>query len=1290
MAFWFAFFMWVGTSILSALFAKPRIESARPSGLDDFQVPTATEGRAVPIIVGKVQCSGPNVAWYGDLRADAITEEVGGFLGIGGQDVTKGYRYRIGVQMVISTGPIGGIDRVWMGDKIIYDAGETSGDIVVDLPEFFGGEDSGGGIDFTLQMRFGEDDQPISAYLDSQLALTPRYQNIVYAILYDGVDGPGYIGNSPSLRNIAFEAFWYPNTLAVTGGKERIGDDANPICFLYEVLVANDDWGIALSAGDVLVTGSAAEGALRALAEQVADEGLGFSMIIDRPMTAADLIKEIERHVDGKFRLDLTDGRFKIILARPPVGAVTLFDESNIVELVSYDRPMWTETFNEVRVNYADRAKDYDQTFAFDQDLANLDITGRHRSHSLRFPGCKDAVVAGILASREMFSLGAPLARAKWRVKGQEYRTQIGDPCDFSWADHGVSELPMRVSRIRYGRDSDAEIEIDAVEDVFRLQAPGFADPPPTAWVEPSFDAVAALDARLWNAPRQLMPRQTVNSSPQSNVVVLVARNGGLHTEYDVYTDFDGGTDNFVLSNQGVGSWTPVAALDGALDADLGDVNPYRADFIDIDGLNDLTFSLLDGAANTTISTTAPRNIFLIDEEVLWYETVTDLGGGTLRLENVHRGAFGTIPTDHADNSRIWFPGFGAGAVLPPSQTLTASIIRCRVTPRTGTGTFPLATAPNIPLAADFTVSFDNPYAPGDMVVNTERFVDDDWSTTPGILRVTWRDRNRLTQAFDTKQDDAAVALPGLTGIRVRVRRADNDDIVAFVDSAIAGQFNGSNYLVVTTPGEILDQGGSLGAGGSIAELDHYIEAASVRSGKVSQEWVSNDFEVFGFGLDFGGNFGGQETGGANTGVVLDQGDAPFVVSPTPPSEIANRLYQIKVFNDLLSTEDVFVRISGFDATNQSSFVFQDTMDGSVITTAVDQAKFIRDLAVNGFAFASRPFTVVRTGTTIDIRGTEGSNVRFEARSSISGSSATVRSLNPPGNVEEALGAQVGVRGAYFLDWFQQIVDPVTGATSEELAPPSSANYANQAPSPLNVVQSQFNALTRSGEALVADIPFVPFTGISVGPGVASFGFNIANALSTSYDGIFSDIVAEFQDAPVGQLGDFFVGIIPGGTQTRTAVCCLAEQDLAMREYVHDRGQLPGPGALPFQLRFKESIAPVVEGPLSQATAFSWLTDENFGPLMPGQVLQAIINGTVFSATVSGPGGNDEVVDAVKDLVADINAGSEPVSAVFEPLPRASARMVVVHDSPGAGAVFDAQIWGGQGTNRIEFRIIDE
>lgn len=55
----------------------PKIEPPKPSTLDDFDVPTAEEGRPIPWVFGTVWLRGPNVLWYGDMRAVAIREKSG-------------------------------------------------------------------------------------------------------------------------------------------------------------------------------------------------------------------------------------------------------------------------------------------------------------------------------------------------------------------------------------------------------------------------------------------------------------------------------------------------------------------------------------------------------------------------------------------------------------------------------------------------------------------------------------------------------------------------------------------------------------------------------------------------------------------------------------------------------------------------------------------------------------------------------------------------------------------------------------------------------------------------------------------------------------------------------------------------------------------------------------------------------------------------------------------------------------------------------------------------------------
>ena len=65
------------TVVAELLRPKPDIENARPAGLGDFDFPTATEGRAIPVVFGTVKIAGPNVVWYGDLLVDPLPGDPG-------------------------------------------------------------------------------------------------------------------------------------------------------------------------------------------------------------------------------------------------------------------------------------------------------------------------------------------------------------------------------------------------------------------------------------------------------------------------------------------------------------------------------------------------------------------------------------------------------------------------------------------------------------------------------------------------------------------------------------------------------------------------------------------------------------------------------------------------------------------------------------------------------------------------------------------------------------------------------------------------------------------------------------------------------------------------------------------------------------------------------------------------------------------------------------------------------------------------------------------------------------
>jgi hypothetical protein len=73
-------FAYVAVLLISAVVAMALAPKPKPptaAALNDFQAPTAEEGRAVPVIFGDVWVTGPNVVWFGDLRVSPIKKKGG-------------------------------------------------------------------------------------------------------------------------------------------------------------------------------------------------------------------------------------------------------------------------------------------------------------------------------------------------------------------------------------------------------------------------------------------------------------------------------------------------------------------------------------------------------------------------------------------------------------------------------------------------------------------------------------------------------------------------------------------------------------------------------------------------------------------------------------------------------------------------------------------------------------------------------------------------------------------------------------------------------------------------------------------------------------------------------------------------------------------------------------------------------------------------------------------------------------------------------------------------------------
>lgn len=67
----------LAASLLISYALAPKPPVPKPAALSDFDVPTAEEGRPIPVIFGEVWVTGSNVLWYGDLRSTPIRKKGG-------------------------------------------------------------------------------------------------------------------------------------------------------------------------------------------------------------------------------------------------------------------------------------------------------------------------------------------------------------------------------------------------------------------------------------------------------------------------------------------------------------------------------------------------------------------------------------------------------------------------------------------------------------------------------------------------------------------------------------------------------------------------------------------------------------------------------------------------------------------------------------------------------------------------------------------------------------------------------------------------------------------------------------------------------------------------------------------------------------------------------------------------------------------------------------------------------------------------------------------------------------
>lgn len=642
----------------------------------------------------------------------------------GKSSVTVGYKYYLGMHMVLCYGPIDRIEKIVVGDRVAYEPDISgSGRVYVDAPDLFGGDSREGGIQGYMDVSFG-DVETANGYLKSQLGTyTPAYLGVVSLILnkmhltsMNPYIKPWMTKLKRTMVQTDGSAQWYPD-------KADIGGQCNPAHIIREVLT-NSQWGMGYPESSI------SNANFQSAADTLHSESFGMWMKWSSAAKIKDVISEIQRTADCILYQGASDGLFRLKMIRDDYdpGNLPVFDETNVIAVTKYEHKGWGETINEVTVEWTDvsdeaRGKITPVTV---QDLGNIQMQGSVIGTRKQYHGITNASLATRLAQRDLRVLTVPLASLEITINREGWDLGIGDVFKFSWAKYGIVQAFYRILRLSKGTLTDGKIRINAIEDVFGLPDTIYVTPQPPLWTIPNNPPVPVIEQMIfpvgfWDI-QQKLPQANINTlDPDFAATFTCATVATTDTfNYQIY-------ENNQAENVGAGPPSSYALLE-----------------TDIDSL-DKEISLKHGVRLGFVVEGAKRYI-VIDNELMRLDAISyDDTSPTFALLTVSRGALDTVPVAHSVDSDIWFPAQFAGYEVATERVVGESV-SYGLLPVTSLGTLDPANGGIVDLNYTLIDRYQEPYPPGYLQINGSYMPA---SVDNNNMTFTWQHRNRVVDTGD-------------------------------------------------------------------------------------------------------------------------------------------------------------------------------------------------------------------------------------------------------------------------------------------------------------------------------------------------------------------------------------------------------------------------------------------------------------------------------------------------------------------------------------------------------------
>lgn len=572
-----------------------------------LQVQQSSQGLTLPVVYGRARVAG-NLIWYGDFTTieTKTTTRQGGKGGGGVKQEDISYTYEAAVMMALCEGEIKGIGRIWR-DKEKFES----------LSQL------------RLNLAKGGDEQPTWTHLQQ-----PKHQ--AQAINYSGT---AYI-YSPNYE-LTKSAQIYSHNFEVIGkmGYSSSIPDANPSEIIRDMLT-NQNYGCGFPAenlGDTSVYGVYCRAA-----------GIFLSPVYSEQTEAQQNISELLEQTNSA--AVFSQGRLKIV----PYGDVKLsgngaayvpnltpvydltdddFIVSGAEDPLRVERKTNADAYNQIQVEYLDRANDYNIAVAEVKDQANIEQYGLRPKDAVKMHGICDAKVANHVA--QLLLQRALYVRNEYEFKlGWKYC--LLEPMDLvTLTDEGLGldKTPVRIIEIE--EDEEGVLTVKA-EDFPMGAATATAYP-----TQPSLGYSADYNKSPGNAHAPVVfeaPLQLTGGEPQ---IWLATAGGDMWGGAEVWISTDGD------------SYTRIGATNKK--ARFGSLSAPLASGAVFDRANTLNVEISAGqmTGGTEQDSRDLLTLCYVDGEFLAYETAELKGVGRYTLGNLTRGAYGSNIDRHNAGSQF-------------------------------------------------------------------------------------------------------------------------------------------------------------------------------------------------------------------------------------------------------------------------------------------------------------------------------------------------------------------------------------------------------------------------------------------------------------------------------------------------------------------------------------------------------------------------------------------------------------------------------------------------------------